>query len=312
MSGVGVISNPRSRRNRKNPGLARELTYVLGERGEHHAPRDLDALQHAVERFRTHAIDVLCVNGGDGTLHRAVTALTRVYGDAPLPRIALLRGGTMNTIANGVGVQGRPAEILDYVVTRYHAGEAMPTTPRWTMAVDASHAGFLFGTGLQAAFLEEYYRGGEPTPMKAGWVLGRAVLSAAVQGPLIQRLFRAQPMEAYIDGVRWPREAWMSVAAGTVDGIGLGFRPYFRALQEPGKMHVLGFACSGLTVARELPRMYRAQATRSPNILSDVSTHLRLSSPEPIGYMIDGDFYAGGCQVDVRIGRRVDFIVPGA
>ena len=31
MGGVGVISNPRARRNRKNPRLARELTYVLGD-----------------------------------------------------------------------------------------------------------------------------------------------------------------------------------------------------------------------------------------------------------------------------------------
>jgi len=312
MSGIGVISNPRSRRNRKNPRLARELTYVLGERGEMHEPEDLEALQAAAEHFRERAIDVLCVNGGDGTLHRAVTALVRAYGEQPLPRIALLRGGTMNTIANGVGVRGKPGEILDYVVTHYHAGAPMPHVSRWTMRVDGGEYGFLFGTGLQAHFLEEYYRGGEPSPAKAAWVLLRAVGSALVQGDLVKRLFRDQPMQVHVDGTLWPRESWMSVAAGTVDDIGLGFRPYYKAPHNPEHVHAVGFACSALTVVLELPRIYRAQPTRSPDILDDVCQRLVLSSPEPIGYMIDGDFHQGDRELVVSIGPRVDFVVPDA
>lgn len=307
---VGVISNPRSRRNRKNPELARELTYVLGERGEMHEPEDLDALQRAAERFRERDIDLLCVNGGDGTLHRAVTAMARVYGDASLPRFALLRGGTMNTIAGGLGIHGTPGDILDRVVTAYHAGEPLGQDSRWAMCVDGERYGFLFGTGLQARFLEEYYRGGEPTPLKAAWVLARAIASAAVQGPMIKRMFGSVRQDVFVDGERWPRDEWISVAAGTVDDIGLGFRPYYAAPHHPGHLHAVGFACRPWHVIRELPRIRAARPTRSPDILDDVCTELVLRGAEPIDYMMDGDFHRGGRELTVRVGPRVDFVVP--
>ena len=57
MSGIGVISNPRARRNRKNPALARELTYVLGERGELHEPADLEAVLAVDAAARERAVD---------------------------------------------------------------------------------------------------------------------------------------------------------------------------------------------------------------------------------------------------------------
>lgn len=312
MAGIGVISNPRSRRNRRNPRLARELTYVLGERGELHEPEDLDALGLAAERFRDHEIDVLCVNGGDGTVHRAVTAMARAYGDRPLPRIALLRGGTMNTIASGLGIRGRAGEVLDDVVTRYHAGAPMPTASRWTMEVDGAEFGFLFGTGLLATFLEAYYEGHEPTPMKAAWLLARAVGSVLVRGPFARRLFQPHRCEVVVDGATWPRQRWMAVAAGTVDDIGLGFRPFFRAPRHPGRAHLVGFACRPFDVVRELPRFWRAQPTRSPDILEDVCTEVVLRADGPIGYMIDGDFHRAGHELVVRIGPRVDFVLPDA
>ena len=188
----------------------------------------------------------------------------------------------------------------------------MPTVSRWTMRIDDHRYGFLFGTGLQAAFLEEYYAGSEPSPAKAAWVLIRAIFSAMVQGPLVKKLFAEQPMDAIVDGTRWPRDAWMSVAAGTVDDIGLGFRPYYKAPTHPGNLHAVGFACSGFTVVRELPRIWRAQPTRSPDILDDVAKELILRSPLPIGYMIDGDFHRGGQEVVVRVGPRVDFVATRA
>ena len=77
---IGVVTNPRSR-GRHTPGA---LAYVLGERGELVAPGDLDALAAHARRFRDRGITTLCVDGGDGTLHRVLTAIARVYGDAPL------------------------------------------------------------------------------------------------------------------------------------------------------------------------------------------------------------------------------------
>ncbi len=59
MAGIGVITNPRSRRNRKDPRLAQQLAYVMGEQGQLYAPGDLDALDQVAKHFLEREIDVL-------------------------------------------------------------------------------------------------------------------------------------------------------------------------------------------------------------------------------------------------------------
>lgn len=132
MSGIGVVTNPRSGKNRRNPGLVRQLAYVLGDRGELQQPGDLDDLARVAQGFRERAIDVLCINGGDGTIHKVLTALVRVYGTDPLPIVALLRGGTMNTTARNLGLRGRAEDLLGTVVSRYHAGDPLALVERTT------------------------------------------------------------------------------------------------------------------------------------------------------------------------------------
>ena len=45
--------------------------------------------------------------------------------------------------------------------------------------------------------------------------------------------------------------------AGTVDQIGLGFRPFYR-YGEPGKFHILGIHTSPLGFVKKLPDIWRA------------------------------------------------------
>ena len=311
MPGIGVVTNPRSRQNRRNPRLARQLAYILGEKGELQQPSDLDALDAAARRFRDHDIEILCINGGDGTMHKAITAMVKAYGDRRLPKIAILRGGTMNTVAHGLKIRGTPAEILDYVVQRYHADAPLPTVRRHLLEVDGAHYGFLFGNGIIARFLEAYYEGAEPTPLKATWLMARAVVSVAIGGGLAKRLTQPFIGEVRVDGQLWKPRRWIMVAAGTVDDIGLGFRPFWRAPLHLGRMHVVGsFGPSAMSIVRELWRIFRAQPPDGPDWAEEVARELVLRADEPIGYMIDGDFHRGGETVTVRIGPAVDIIVP--
>ena len=310
MSGIGVITNPRSRKNLRNPKLAHQLGYILGEKGHFEQPGDLDELELTAERFLEHEIDILCVNGGDGTLHKALTAMVKVYGDTPLPRVALLRGGTMNTIAHGLRLRGRPADLLEYVVSRYHADVPMPHVRRWLLEIDGQEYGFLFANGLIPRFLEQYYDAPQPTPKRAVWLLMRTVMSAFVGGQMAARLTAKVECRAAVDGEEWPLGSWITVAAGTVDDIGVGFRPFYLAPRYPGKMHAVGIGCSAPRFAMQFPRIYRAQPTTDPDIHDAICEELLLSADEPIAYMIDGDFHRGGQTVTVRMGPPVDLIVP--
>src|SRR5207237_10930609 len=105
------------------------------------------------------------------------TGFIDVYGQgrAPLPQVALLRGGTMNTVANSIGVpRGKPDGLLERLVHAYarRAVEPLHQAQRYMMRAAPMHAdgdlgkpqfGFLFGTGVVHGFLSEYYGTGEPS-----------------------------------------------------------------------------------------------------------------------------------------------------
>lgn len=308
MGGIGVVTNPRSRQNRANPRLARQLAYILGEKGTIEQPVDLDALHRTAEGFRDHGIDVLCISGGDGTIHRVLTAMVRVYGGAPLPKVALLRGGTMNTIAHGLGLRGNASELLDEVVSRWQESVPLPTTRRWLLEVDGQY-GFLFGNGLIANFLEAYYEGSEPTPAKAIWLLARGIGSTLVGGTFAGRLMAPWTGEVVVDGRPWPRRPWLTVGAGGVDDIGFGFRPFYLAPRHPGRLHVVGLGCSIGELVANLPRVWLARPIAAESVASVVADGFELHSDGPIPYMIDGDFHRGGQVVRVKVGPPVDFIL---
>src|SRR5690349_1009041 len=104
MGGIGVVLNPRSRQNRRDPAAASRLARTLGDQGVVRMARTREDLARIAEDFRKLKIDVLGISGGDGTNHITLTGFLEVYSDEPLPPIAFLRGGTMNTVANAVGV----------------------------------------------------------------------------------------------------------------------------------------------------------------------------------------------------------------
>src|SRR5262245_26600804 len=105
----------------------RELAYLLGSRGSAEATRSIDDLYRAAEEFKAADIDVLGINGGDGTIHVTLTAFLQVYGGAAFPKVALLRGGTLNTVARGLGIFGDSQDLLYDVTDRYRRGVDLVT-----------------------------------------------------------------------------------------------------------------------------------------------------------------------------------------
>lgn len=312
MPGIAVVSNPRSRQNRRNPAIAGQLAYLLGDRGQMAQPRGLEDLVETARRFRDQGVDVLAINGGDGTAHVVLTAFMKAYEGAPLPMVALLRGGTMNTIASGLRIKGSPASLLDSLVSRYHSGEDLPVAERHLLRVgdEDPQYGFLFGNGLLSNFLEAYYEGAEPSPTKAALLLARTCWSALVNGPLIQRLTRPAEVEVEVDGVKWPSNRYMTVGAGTVDDIGLRFRPFFESVRHPGRMHLLGLACNPVTLVKNLPRIWMARATDAPDIYSATPRRVLIRAERPHGYMVDGDFHTmKGQSLLVEVGPPVRFVL---
>ncbi len=91
MAGIGIVSNPRAQRNLRSPDTARRLRSLLDGEGEVADASTREELLAVVDRFKGRGIDVLAVNGGDGTGHVVLSAFAAAYGAEPLPSLALLR-----------------------------------------------------------------------------------------------------------------------------------------------------------------------------------------------------------------------------
>jgi hypothetical protein len=330
LAGIGIICNPRSGRNQRNPHAAHRLASVLGDHGVVREARSLEELYRVAEDFRKLDIDILGISGGDGTNSVTITGFLDVYAGSALPQIALLRAGTVNTVANSIGVQrGRPEDVLGQLLRAYLSRASRPLDevarhviclrgensrrvsehPR--MPALASKYGFLFGTGVVYGYLAEYYAAGPPSSMVAAKTLLRAIGSTIVRGPMIRRM--AEPFHGSVeldDGTVWEERDYLAVAGGTIDEIGLNFRPFYRSVERPGAFHLLGIYTSPLGFVSQLGRVWSARPMRPGHTHEALAKHaLVRSSKSPLKYMVDGDLHECDGPLDVSIGPVVRIVV---
>jgi diacylglycerol kinase (ATP) len=312
LAGIGIISNPHSRRNRRYPEQMRRLAYVLGKDDVSDTTRSAEDIRKVAERFRDAEIDVLALNGGDGTNHVTLTQFVGVYGDTPLPLIALLRGGTMNTVANGIGIRGRPNALLVNIVEKYQLKQPFEISERDLVKVTDGRGtsyGFLFGTGLISNFLEAYYGTGRPSPATAARLFARGVGSIVVRGPLARKLIRPVRARLEVDGEPWLEEEFAAVLASTVEQIGLGFRPFIRCEARPHTFHALAIRCGPTDLLPLLPKIRLGRPLPQEKVADRVAHRLVMEGEEPVGYTVDGELHEGGRRVVLETGPRVKIIV---
>jgi diacylglycerol kinase (ATP) len=314
VSGIGVVLNPKSGKNLRDPGAARRLARTLGDRGIVREAHSIDELYRIAEDFQRLAIDVLGISGGDGTNHVTLTGFIDVYKSQSLPQVAFLRGGTMNTVANSIGVpHGKPEGLLDRLMRAYAERSVRPLVDveRNVMRIGTTY-GFLFGTGAVYGFLAEYYRGGtgKPSAVVAARTLLTGVGSAFVGGEIISRI--AAPFRGWVefdDGTTWDERDYFAVAGGTIDQIGLNFKPFYRWGERPGTFHLLGIHTSAMGFVADLPRIWRAAPMRDGKTYEATPTHVRIHSADgTMRYMIDGDLHESEGPLDVTIGPRVKIL----
>jgi len=311
MGGIGVVLNPRSRQNRRDPGAASRLARTLGDRGVVRTAQSREDLARIAEDFRKLKIDVLGISGGDGTNHITLTGFLEVYSDEPLPAIAFLRGGTMNTVANAVGVPpGKPDGLLTALITRYNERGATPlrVVERNVMRIDG-HYGFIFGTGAIHGYMAEYYRHAEPNPIHAARVLYDASKNVMLgrRTPVAERWQGSVEIEG---GIRLPDRDYLCIAAGTLDQIGLSFRPFYRSGHVPGRFHILGIHTSALGFVKKLPDIWQARPMGEEHTYDHLAESAVIESRSGVvRYVLDGDLHEHHGPLEMRVGPRVKIVV---
>lgn len=329
LPGVGVIYNPRSSYNRRHANAARRLERTLGDRGVVRKTDSIEALHRTAEEFKKLDIDLLCISGGDGTNGVTLTGFLAAYAGGRLPKIAILRGGTANTLADSIGIpRARPETLLERVLKAYASnGEQVRETERHVLRVCGENSrrrdslrdsippgtasyGFLCGVGVVCGYLQELYASGPPSARVAAKTLARAIGSTLVQGPMIRRM--AAPFRGsaeFDDGARWGERDYLSIATGTIEQIGLGFKPFFRAQQHPGTMHVLGIHTSPLGFVSQLPNIWRGKPMAARHSYESLARRVRIyGAAARIDYMVDGDLYACDGPLELSVGPLVRIV----
>jgi len=314
MGGIGIVNNPRSARNRRHPGTGAALARLLGDRGLVADASTPDELARALESFRAAGIDTLGVNGGDGTNHYVLTAAAAAWGATPLPPLLVLRGGTMNTLAANHGLRGDPASILAAHLGDLGRGGPLAAVDRDLLRVTGEGlpptCGFIFGTGVAVAFLEAYYRATHPSALSASWLVLRAAASALVNGPLARALTRREPLRIAVDGDDWPDASYLTLVAGTVPSMGLGFKALARCDEQPGFFHAVGVHGTLVQVARLLPRVHRGAPWRRRAAQDAVARSLTVEG-EAIRFTVDGDLYGPVRELRLETGAALRILQPG-
>src|SRR5262245_44872561 len=116
---LALLVNVHSRRARQNAECISHLEKAFGDRGPFIASKSPSELPVRLSDVRRADPVVIFICGGDGTLRQTLTHLLASYAPDPLPKIAVLRGGTMNTVATSLEIYRTPEEHLTYLLSRY-------------------------------------------------------------------------------------------------------------------------------------------------------------------------------------------------
>ena len=305
---LGLVINVNALGVRRQPGLVDCARELVGARGEVVETHSVDELDEVARGFAARDIELVAICGGDGTNLAVLTALVGAY-QKRLPLVALLRGGTVNTVAQNLGIRSNPDALLARLV-RDLDERTLHTRPQDLLQVNHRY-GFLFAAAMGARFLEAYYDTPHPGPLWAGILAARTVGSSLVTGPFARKLFAPLAVDLTVDGTHVDIGPLRLFICSTVPDVGIGMKVAWQAGKEPGRFHLVASRLSTVGMALQMPSVLTGRRLRSWHAnrhLDRLATRVEARFPQPEVYTFDGELYRER-ELDIRIGPRIDIVV---
>ena len=308
MAGIGIITNPHSKLNKKDPDRPKYLSYIAGEKGKLEITQDLKQLSIVAEKFVEKKPEIIAINGGDGTISRTLTALIDAYPKGTLPPIAILRGGTINMLASNLKIRGGTEYLLYQLMERYSTGETLKTRKVSTIEVEGKF-GFLYADFTCTYFLEKFYDN-KTGPLGSLSLLIKVLLSRFFYPKFFQKIVPMNPIIIQADGKLCFSGHSISNLISTVPKMPLG-PMLFPNTREGGKMEMRSFMMTPKQAFWKVPiySLFQPQKQRHdlPSYLGDSFT---VESKTSIPYTLDGEiFHSTNPQLTVNRGPEIEFIL---
>lgn len=259
MARVGIINNVEAGRNRKR--LAQVRAMVRRRATEVLEVGDLASIGEATREMVAREVEVLAVNGGDGTAHAVITQLLNLRD--VIPELAIVPGGTTNMTANDLN--GRiPLERALQAVFEQAACE--PDARRRvsrpllevTAGAESAQYGFFFGAGAVLQGMRHFRQ----HVASRGLIDERAACMSVLRG--LAGLARGEPdwgaghaVAVHALGDEDAPVDSAVVLATTLERLLLGLRPWWGV--GPGPIHLTSVGKRPRALLRLAPALLRGR-----------------------------------------------------
>jgi hypothetical protein len=293
-----VISNPTSGRNARH-GLLAAIDDVLSA---HPAVAHQKASSYAGIAAATRALagcdaDVIALNGGDGTVQAALSALLAMPL-ASLPVLAVLPGGTTNTTARNVGYGARPLPALEGLLTASAAGRlAGRVEAHAVVRADfdgGPQYGMMFGAGgvysgikfAREQLASRGMRGQTGAALALATFLVRALTGEG------GTLFPPLAVDVEVDGTPLASIEYFGMLISTIDRQFLGVTPYWG--DGPGRLRFSSLRYRPAHLGRAVVPALRGRPSRwlQPEFGYRSVNAERVDLRFTGGFTLDGELFA--------------------
>jgi hypothetical protein len=242
MTKVGLVTNLESQYNRRH-GIAAVETVVNGASDIlHERLATMDRLPEALAGFSAEGVDILVINGGDGTVQGVLTELLEARPFPRTPPLAILPGGMTNTISDNVGLRGSPAKALSTLLdVARRDREPLHLVERPILRVENADGyppqrGMLFGTAGIVRAIELCRKEVHGRGLKSDWANAATLFGLLANWLFLggrSEVFRGDEIAISIDGGPAEAGSHVIVLATTLDRLFLRSKPFWNTASGP-------------------------------------------------------------------------------
>ena len=254
----------------------------------------------ALEDFARRGVELVVVNGGDGTVQAALTALFHNRPFEKVPPLAVLQSGTTSMTARDVGFTGSPVKALERIFG--WAGGAAGTArfvQRPVLQVQAPghdpRCGMFFGTAGIYQGIEYFHRNVNSRGLKGelgpGLTIARFLWSASFSR---SAFLSAVPITVSVDDGPAQELDCIMLLISTLERLFLGFYPYWGG--EKGPLHYSALRRRPRHLMQSLPLILRGRQNRHVSPDNGYYSHnaRKISLQTDSGFTIAGQLYTPG------------------
>ncbi|WP_186646268.1 diacylglycerol/lipid kinase family protein [Fluviispira vulneris] len=319
---VGIISNPFAKINKLNPEYNTHLWYILANNGQLEVTRSLEQLNQVCQEFSERNINLVGIVGGDGSISLVLSAIYKAYGAERLPKILLLKGGTINFLASNLGIKNEARTCLEDTIQLISKKHTMKEAILSTIHVNG-RLGFIFANGVAASFLEEFYKD-KTNSFGAALKVAGYIADGIFQGKLngeFHKIVKQQKMkiETYptplyndISTNSQINNKYSMILASTVPKLPLTTRFFKKVVMGDNSAEMIAISEKGSKLLKGAIKALSGGCIYNlPNVNSIKFQKANITCEENTSYSLDGDLISNpDGKISIEMGPNFVFCSP--